>query len=554
MAAARGFNEIGICGTAPYAGLVGHRFLDDFSDPTDSLALTRNYDLVDIYSNSWGPYDDVRLMGPGELVQNALESGVTNGRGGLGNIYVWAGGNGGEVDDNSNYDGYANSRYTIAVAASTENGDWPSYSEKGANILVNAPCGDSKGITTTDLTGSRGASLENYRTDFGGTSAAAPQVAGIVALMLQANPNLTWRDVQRVLIETAEKNDSNDGDWTTNGAGYHMNHKYGFGRVDAQAAVNAAVSGTSLGPERWIRGSVSPNLPIPDNNSTGVTSTINIPHDIKVEFVEVYFTAADHDYWDDLEVTLFSPDGTESVLAETHSGPNDCWYDNWRFGSVRHFGESSRGKWSLRVRDLVGGDTGTFQFWSLRIWGSDVFMRGDIDDNDTIELTDAVLALQVLVGLEPSTTVHKEADVNGDNKIGLEEALYALQEVAELRNHRPALHLIISDLSFPSSVRQDEMVDGSVAYTETYVGAYDYIANPVMALRFFVETGSTTIYRFKPAPTVSDGRINFTTRIPGDISGIGVAYFRFVDYDNSVSDNWANRAVSNILSQSVTIQ
>ena len=372
VAAGRGFNAQGITGAAPFAGLVGYRLLGAETDANEADALTRNNNLIDIYSNSWGPSDDGRrLEAPGPLTESAMESGVTNGRSGLGSIYVWAGGNGYD-NDNSNYDGYANSRYTIAVAASTNYGDRSDYSEKGANILVNAPSsGGSMDISTTDRTGSEGYNPNgNYTDTFGGTSSAAPLVSGIIALIIQANPSLTWRDVQHILIETAEKNDPNDAGWAANGAGYPINHKYGFGRIDAQAAVAAALTWTSVGDETNVATGSSPNFSIPDNDSTGVSDVITIPDSITVEFVEVYFTAADHTYWGDLEVTLVSPSGTESVLSESHSSGSSYAYNNWRFGSVRHFGESSTGNWTLRVRDLQNLDIGTFQSWTLKIYGT----------------------------------------------------------------------------------------------------------------------------------------------------------------------------------------
>ncbi len=371
VAAARGWNNIGVSGAAPYARLVGFRLLGAGTDDNEADALTRSNGIVDIYSNSWGPVDDGRrLEGPGPLTESALQSGIANGRGGLGSIFVWAGGNGSD-SDNANYDGYANSRYTIAVAASTNNGVRSSYSEKGANIMVNSPSnGGSLGITTVDRTGAGGYDTSNYTGTFGGTSSATPLVSGIIALMLEANANLSWRDIQHILIETAEKNDPTDADWTTNAAGYPINHKYGFGRIDALAAVTAAFHWASAGSEVMTQGSSSPNLPIPDNNTTGVQDTITIAGNIDIEFVEIYFTAANHTYWGDLEITLTSPSGTQSVLSENHFSGRTSSYDNWRFGSVREFGESSVGTWTLTVKDLYAADTGTFQSWNIKIYGT----------------------------------------------------------------------------------------------------------------------------------------------------------------------------------------
>ena len=371
VAAGVGFNQQGISGAAPSAGLVGYRLLGAETDANEADAFNRNLHLVDVYSNSWGPADDgTRLEGPGPLTEDALRNGVLTGRNGLGNIFVWAGGNGYD-EDNSNYDGYANSRYTIAVAASTNQGKRAAYSEKGANILVNAPSsGGSKSISTTDRTGALGYSAGEYTGTFGGTSAAAPLVSGVIALMLQANPNLSWRDIQHILIETAAHNDPLDPDWGANGAGDLDNPKYGFGRVEAAAAVAAAAGWTPVDAEKTFESSSSPNRSIPDNEPNGVSDVIFVADDLEVEFVEVTLSASNHSNWGDLEITLRSPSGVESRLAEKHFSGNAATYDHWRFGSVRHFKEPSAGAWTLTVKDLWQADTGTFQSWTLKIYGT----------------------------------------------------------------------------------------------------------------------------------------------------------------------------------------
>jgi kexin len=374
VAAARGFNDLGVSGTAPEAGLVGLRLFDSHGNDTDAdeaAALTRSQGSIDIRSSSWGPEDDRHLEAPGPQAAAALAEGAANGRGGRGTVFVWAGGNGADVADNANYDGYANSRFAIAVAACDNYGTRSRYSEPGANLLVAAPSsGGSLAVTTTDRSGAVGYSAGNYTSAFGGTSAAAPLVAGVTALLLQANPQLTWRDIQAILAETAVKNDDGDGDWQKNGAGYLVNHKYGFGLVNAGAAVAAARSWTTLGPELRAEASATPAVAIPDNNATGVSSQIKITDAIAVESVEIVLTAP-HPYWTDLRVELVSPEGTTSVLAEPvesdFSDPNG--FDHWQFTTKRCLEESARGTWTLRISDRVAGGIGSFTSWTLRVHG-----------------------------------------------------------------------------------------------------------------------------------------------------------------------------------------
>ncbi len=372
VAAADGNNDVGVVGAAPDAELIGLRLLGANSDTNEAAALDYLPAIVDLSSNSWGPADTgEQLAGPGPLAEAAIADGATNGRGGKGIIYCWAGGNGGD-NDNSNYDGYANLRYTIAVAASTNQGTRAFYSEKGANILVNTPSsGGTLAITTTDRTGFAGYDFGNYTTQFGGTSASSPLACGLIALLLEANPNLGWRDVQWILASTAFRNDPQDSDWMVNGAGYHINHKYGFGRIDIAAALESARNWTPLGGEINATGEAAPMTRIPDNDPLGVDSSISITQDLRVESVEVIFSADDHPRWGDLDVRLTAPSGTVSRLAEPHeSGMDTARYSHWRFTSMRHLGESSQGTWTLTVKDLASGNTGTFQSWKLILHGS----------------------------------------------------------------------------------------------------------------------------------------------------------------------------------------
>jgi subtilisin-like proprotein convertase family protein len=384
VAAGRGNNGLGISGAAPEATLAGIRLIaGSVTDLTEATALRHQPNAIDIYSNSWGPADFGDQDGPGPLTRAALADGARTGRGGRGSIYVWAGGNGLDFGDNVNYDGYANSRFTIAVAAIDDCGRQANYSERGAPLLVAAHSSSEfrQGITTTDNVGmggynwTAGSAIDddpnsdlNYTSTFGGTSSATPLVSGVIALMLDANPNLSARDVQHILVRTAARNDATDAGWATNGGGLHVNHKYGFGAVDAAAAVAAAEHWRGVGDEVSI---VSPtksvNRAIADNNAIGVTDSITITQDIVIEWVEVQFNAT-HTFRGDLAIELTSPDGTKSVLSEAHGDAGDNY--NWLFTSARHWDETSAGTWTLKVADLDPGATGTWQSWSLNFHGT----------------------------------------------------------------------------------------------------------------------------------------------------------------------------------------
>jgi hypothetical protein len=142
----------------------------------------------------------------------------------------------------SNYDGYANADETIAVAAVTDYGAFAWYSEPGANLLCALPSSGSgqRAILATDLVGDAGASPGDYTHSFGGTSADAPMLSGIIALMLEANPNLTWRDVQHVLIRSCRIPQTRTSLWSVNSAGRPHSMDYGFGIPDASVAVSIA--------------------------------------------------------------------------------------------------------------------------------------------------------------------------------------------------------------------------------------------------------------------------------------------------------------------------
>jgi len=232
------------------------------------------------------------------------------------------------------------------------------------HVVSGPSSGSTYSITTTDLLGGRGTNSGDCTSSFGGTSAAAPLVAGIVALILQKNPNLGWRDVQGVLIQSAARLAPSDSDWQTNGAGFRVNHKFGFGLVDATAAVNLAGIWSNYGVQVTSSASVQDSHPIPEvgvyNSYANITSSFTMEH-ATVRLV------ANHPRRGEIVVSLISPSGTVSRLQEKH---NDQTANiDWTYGTIFNWGESSAGDWTLQVSDTSERNTGYLVSWTLTLYG-----------------------------------------------------------------------------------------------------------------------------------------------------------------------------------------
>jgi subtilisin-like proprotein convertase family protein len=354
----------------------------------DSQADWRN-EQIDIFNNSWRP----NYFHVPPSADYALFRGIKNGRPldgddiDLGNIYVVAAGNDGHISGDINYNYLAKSRHTIAVGAVREEGIRPDYSTPGAAAMLSAYVGiDALDIQIEGQSDRSSGYNGTKKTidNFGGTSAAAPQVSGTVALMLEANPNLTARDVQHILIETANREaiEDENADWTGSSEDLiRHSHQYGFGVVDAKAAVEKALEwkalGYSVGTEAdldsFSSGKIIPwqfQQAIPDDTGDAgqTSSTYTVEEDLTLEWVEVDLNIENHS--GDLKVWLESPDGTVSELAETHHNPGET--TSWTYTSVRHWGRSSKGDWTLYVSDgeKDDGRQSLLKSWNLNLYGS----------------------------------------------------------------------------------------------------------------------------------------------------------------------------------------
>lgn len=424
-------NGIGSMGVAPGAKFAGFYFIGRFQDTTSSYearVLDQIIGDFDIFNYSYG-YANCFFVPVSSTIVDAYRKGITDLRDGKGAIYVKAAGNDYKgsnsqcySNDNSTFWGNANTNedqnlpYLIVAAASNAAGKISSYSSPGSNVWVTSAGGEfgdeSPAMITTDLQGcakgysvsnswssifNRGQhelnSLCNYTNVMNGTSSAAPTLAGIVALMLEANPDLTWRDVKHILAVTANpinystaayshpggsnlSGHAYDYHYVVNAAGVKFSNTYGFGRVDAEKAVAMArdynfplkpyVETETNGDWDYRSGFI--NQAIPDRSATGTAHSINVTHKLKVEAIQVRVDI-DHPFMSDVGLEITSPSGTTSKLLKINSNIKDDSLFGFTLLSNAFYGESSAGTWKMKVIDGRSGNSGRLLSWELKING-----------------------------------------------------------------------------------------------------------------------------------------------------------------------------------------
>lgn len=383
-------NQVGMVGIASGASLVGLA-LDYSSDSaTDQIvtALNRAAEL-DVVNNSWSFVSNLADdFGKKPAYGAALEHLASQGRGGLGTSVVFAAGNAG-ASGSSNYHNFQNSPYTIAVGAVDPNGCSSSFSSLGANVLISAAGRD---VYTT--------ALKDRFDTVNGTSFAAPAVSAAVGLMLEANPELGYRDVQEILAYSARREGLADsarfGDgWRTNGAvnfnggGLHFSDAFGYGFLNVHDAVRLA--------ETWSKQQTYANLSkvteavrmnekLVAGSKDHISVDIDVDQAIDIEHVQL---AMDLRWLDtgNLDVYLTSPDGTQVRLV--YDLPTVDRIGNVRnfvFDSVASMGEQSAGTWKLDIYnrnpgavDKIGAPlAGELQGVTLTISGSAQGLANDV--------------------------------------------------------------------------------------------------------------------------------------------------------------------------------
>ncbi|TNN12242.1 Furin-like protease 1 isoform 2 [Schistosoma japonicum] len=381
--AAAANNSVCGLGIAYRARIGGVRMLDgDVTDAMESRSLNHQLQHIDVYSASWGPEDDGKTVdGPGKLAQMAFRNGVQMGRRGLGSIFVWASGNGGTNHDNCNCDGYTSSIYTLGVGSVSEHGSVPWYAELCSSTLaVTYSSGGrgERGVITIDLN-------HTCTDNHSGTSASAPLAAGICALTLSANPNLTWRDLQYLVVYTARPDGLYSDDWHVNGVGRRVSHAFGYGLMDAAAMVDLALNWTSVPPQRvceaqapmtgspiTIRQMSKENLALTtDGCESAAVLAGDLSHRVvHLEHVQAKVTLSSTQRGE-IELWLTSPAGTVSQLLSKRPKDIDvAGFHAWPFMSVHYWGELANGTWKLTVKS--GNAVVSIHDWSLILYGTNI--------------------------------------------------------------------------------------------------------------------------------------------------------------------------------------
>ena len=390
-------NEIGTVGAAQGAAItasyIRYGALFDLNELDDILAHQQNYDVS---NNSWGftsAFADNFSTASFAASAAGLETAVSAGRHGLGTVMVFAAGNGkvltgqGNIGDDSNFHNLTNSRFTIAVGAHDVDGNIASFSSPGTNVLLTA---GGVSVLTTE-----GTAADSQSSAFvSGTSFAAPQVSSAVALMLAANPDLGYRDVQEILVlSSASRVDGHsveNGYGAFNGGGLMFDREGGFGRLDAEAAVALARNWSTthtLANEQHVGFSFQPTSNISGGHAALQANLANTSgHEFSAQWVELDLNIQDPDL-KDLHIDLISPDGTRATIAENMAAVGGRTTLDFTFTSAMTWGEDPYGTWQIEFSH--GGATPTFS-----VYQADVRVFGDADTaNDTYYYTDSFAQL-----------------------------------------------------------------------------------------------------------------------------------------------------------------
>ncbi|MFP4333527.1 MAG: S8 family peptidase [Campylobacterales bacterium] len=399
IVAARGFNDKGVRGITPLAKISGSNWLEEATDDNLDIWLIDDSNSTEIVvsNNSWGNTSGNSQYQEIFTVSELLEKGAKL-RDEKGRVYVFAAGNsrdtvinGDVIMADANLDATASHRYSVTVAALDYNNSYAPYSNPGANLWLSGYAGSSytqtPTIATTLLTGkSKRLSVDDigkysaptfynddsksYTFAMNGTSAAAPTVSGAIALILEACPELTQRDVKYLSAITAKKVDPQNSSWITNSAGLKHSRDYGFGLINPKVVIDKCKNGYTLLSEE-DNASVAregTEVIIPPNSS--VVEEFSIGKNLKTEYIYIW-----HDIdtivagSESLDMELTSPSGTTMPIIKNLVEPYIDFRDSMRFGVAGFLDESSHGVWKLSIKNTSQSEQISFRNIGFEIFG-----------------------------------------------------------------------------------------------------------------------------------------------------------------------------------------
>lgn len=364
-------NGKGVVGLAPGCAFMPVRTSGWISD--NSIKDLFQYAIdhhADVISCSWGVKQWFFPLST--KMERIIHKAATQGRRNKkGCVILFAAGNdnlplSGSDDHRISHQGFALHSDVIAVAASNSQDKRSGYSNYGPQLAICAPSSGSPGrsVVTTDRRGVKGYSSGDYTFDFGGTSSATPLAAGLAALILSVNPELTSKDVKDIMMDTADKIDAENGQYVDDHSVW-----YGHGRINAHEALAFL---DRDGEERlpavlYMEHRV--NKPIPDMGE--VEDSITFPLDVAIKDVEISLDIQ-HTWRGDLRVILTPPQGDEIILVDGTGGSKDDIIESFRstdepelFASL--IGKSGKGNWRLKVMDMAKRDVGLIRKWGLAV-------------------------------------------------------------------------------------------------------------------------------------------------------------------------------------------
>jgi len=367
-------NGVGVVGLAPGCSFMPIRTSGWLSD--ENLEALFQYTIdnnADVISCSWSAAAwnfplSTRVHG---IIHKAATQGRSNGKG---CVILFAAGNENRpldgIADNGevSVQGFALHPDVIAVGASNSFDMRSDYSNHGPELTLCAPSSGSPGrrIVTTDRRGANGYSSSDYTDDFGGTSSSTPLAAGLAALILSVNPDLTSAEVRQIMMETADKIDEANGQYVDG-----HSTRYGHGRINAARAVARAVGNDGQGPPKTLFMEHRVNIPIQD--WADVENVIPCALDTEIGQIEVSLEIR-HTWRGDLRVVLQAPDGQQIVLHDRSGGGQDDIVETFRSTNdpdpgllAPLIGSPAQGQWRLTVADRAQGDQGTLVKWGLGI-------------------------------------------------------------------------------------------------------------------------------------------------------------------------------------------